>query len=114
MLAVSNLLRIYFRFFSDVFFNFDQKKELALEELKLQEDARALQKEKDLLARERKQLVKTSLKSMEASIFLDKIGSGKCEIRLYYLVQNAGWSPIYNFYSNFFLEQNDMKNEKEK
>ncbi len=80
-------------------FNFDQKKELALEELKLQEDARILQKEKDLLARERKQLVKTSLKSMDASVFLDKIGNGKCEIKLYYLVQNAGWSPIYNFYS---------------
>jgi uncharacterized protein (TIGR02231 family) len=80
-------------------FNFDQKKELALEELKLQEEARILQKEKDLLARERKQLVKTSLKSMDASVFIDKIGSGKCEIKLYYLVQNAGWSPIYNFYS---------------
>ena len=80
-------------------FNFDQKKELALEELKLQEDIKILQKEKDLLLRERKQLVKTSLKSIDASIFIDKIGSGKCEIRLYYLVQNAGWSPIYNFYS---------------
>ncbi len=80
-------------------FNFDQKKDLALEELKLQEDIKNLQKEKDLLLRERKQLVKTSLKSIDASIFIDKIGSGKCEIRLYYLVQNAGWSPIYNFYS---------------
>ena len=65
----------------------------------MQEDIKILQKEKDLLLRERKQLVKTSLKSIDASIFIDKIGSGKCEIRLYYLVQNAGWSPIYNFYS---------------
>ena len=55
-------------------FNFDQKKDLALEELKLQEDIKNLQKEKDLLLRERKQLVKTSLKSIDASIFTDKIG----------------------------------------
>ena len=60
-------------------FNFDQKK--------------------DFLQRERKQLAKTSLKSMDASVFLDKVGSGKTEIRLYYLVQNASWTPIYNFYS---------------
>ena len=80
-------------------FNFDQKKDLALEELKLQEDIRLLQKEKDVLQRERKQLAKTSLKSMDASVFLDKVGSGKTEIRLYYLVQNASWTPIYNFYS---------------
>lgn len=80
-------------------FHFDQRKELALEELKIQEDLKNLNKERDVLGRERKQLVKTSLKSMDASVFLDKIGNGKCEIKLYYLVQNAGWSPIYNFYS---------------
>lgn len=80
-------------------FNFDQKRDLALEELKFQEEIRVLQKEKDVLQRERKQLAKTSLKSMDASVFLDKVGSGKTEIRLYYLVQNASWSPIYNFYS---------------
>lgn len=80
-------------------FNFDQKRDLALEELKFHEEIRVLQKEKDVLQRERKQLAKTSLKSMDASVFLDKVGSGKTEIRLYYLVQNAGWSPIYNFYS---------------
>ncbi len=80
-------------------FNFDQKRDLALEELKLNEEIRILQKDKDLLNRERKQLAKTSLKSMEASIFLDKIGNGKTEIKLYYLVNNAGWTPNYNFYS---------------
>ncbi|HMW07466.1 MAG TPA: mucoidy inhibitor MuiA family protein [Leptospiraceae bacterium] len=80
-------------------FHFEQRRDLALEEIKIQEDIKALNRERDLLARERKQLVKTSLKSMDASIFLDKIGNGKCEIKLFYLVQNAGWSPIYNFYS---------------
>ena len=39
------------------------------------------------------------IKQGETIAFVGPSGSGKTEIRLYYLVQNAGWSPIYNFYS---------------
>ncbi|MDX1957279.1 MAG: DUF4139 domain-containing protein [Leptospiraceae bacterium] len=80
-------------------FNFEQRKELAIEELLLENELKTINKEKDLVAREIKQLAKTTLKNSEASIFLDKQGSGKTEIKLFYLVQNANWSPVYNFYS---------------
>lgn len=80
-------------------FQFEQRKDLAIEEAKIAEEIKKLEKERNLLQRKRKQLTSSSPRTMEASVFLDKIGTGKTTIRLVYLVSNAGWAPTYNFYA---------------
>ena len=80
-------------------FHFDQKRELANEEFQLQSDLKKLNKEKDHLQRQRKQLTKTTPRLLEASVFVEKTGQGTAQIKLFYLVQNAGWNPVYNIYS---------------
>ncbi|MCB1142823.1 MAG: mucoidy inhibitor MuiA family protein [Leptospiraceae bacterium] len=80
-------------------FNFEQKKELALEEHNLTQEIKKLQNEKNVLQRKRNQLIQTSKRSYDASIFLEKEEDGESVIRLYYLVNNAGWTPTYNFYA---------------
>ncbi|HNF14528.1 MAG TPA: mucoidy inhibitor MuiA family protein, partial [Leptospiraceae bacterium] len=80
-------------------FHFDQKRELANEEFQLQADLKKLNKEKDHLQRQRKQLTKTTPRLLEASVFVEKTGQGTAQIKLFYLVQNAGWNPVYNIYS---------------
>jgi len=49
--------------------------------------------------RKRSQLTSTSPKDFEASIFLEKLGPQKTTLKIYYLVNQAGWSPVYNFYA---------------
>lgn len=80
-------------------FHFDQKRELANEEFQLQADLKKLNKEKDHLQRQRKQLTKTTPRLLEASVFVEKTGQGTAQIKLFYLVHNAGWNPVYNIYS---------------
>ncbi len=80
-------------------FHFDQKRELANEEFQLQSDLKKLNKEKDHLQRQRNQLAKTTPRLLEASVFVEKTGQGTAQIKLFYLVQNAGWNPVYNIYS---------------
>ena len=79
--------------------HFTERQRLALEELKLKEDLQKFSKQKDQLQRQRQQFNKSNLKSREAIIFLDKNQSGKTEIRLSYLINNSGWTPVYNFYA---------------
>lgn len=80
-------------------FHFEQQSNLAEEELQLQNELTELNKEKNLLVRQRNQLTATTKKSFEASIFLDKSGNPKTLVKVYYLVNNASWSPLYNFYA---------------
>jgi uncharacterized protein (TIGR02231 family) len=80
-------------------FQFEQRKELALEESKISDEIKKSEKEKSLLQRKRKQLTSSSPRAIEASVFLEKTGTGKTTIRLVYLVNNAGWSPTYNFHA---------------
>jgi uncharacterized protein (TIGR02231 family) len=80
-------------------FHFTERQRLALEELKLKEDLQKFSKQKDQLQRQRQQFNKSNLKNREAIIFLDKNQSGKTEIRLSYLINNSGWTPVYNFYA---------------
>ncbi|MCX7997671.1 MAG: DUF4139 domain-containing protein [Leptospiraceae bacterium] len=80
-------------------FHFEQQSSLAEEELQLQNELTELNKEKNLFVRQRNQLTATTKKSFEASIFLDKSGNPKTILKVYYLVNNASWSPLYNFYA---------------
>lgn len=86
-------------------FHFSERQRLGLEEVKLKEDLQILNKLKDQLNRQRQQFTKTNLKNLEASIFLEKQNSGKVELKIFYLVNKATWTPVYNFYA----KENDKK-----
>ncbi|MCB1176692.1 MAG: DUF4139 domain-containing protein, partial [Leptospiraceae bacterium] len=80
-------------------FQFEQRKDIALEETNIQKELKKLNKDLNLLNRKRKKLTASSPRNIEASVFLDKKENGKTQIRLVYLVNNAGWAPTYNFYA---------------
>ncbi len=86
-------------------FHFAERQRLGLEEVKLKEDLQNLNKLKDQQTRNRQQHTKTNLKNLEASIFLEKQNSGKVDLKIYYLVNKATWTPVYNFYA----KENDKK-----
>lgn len=80
-----------------VLFGFKQRKEAQDELLKLQREARDIQKNLALLERQRKELHASSSKTLrEAVIFVEKRNAGPANATLNYLVTGCGWSPTYN------------------
>lgn len=80
-------------------FHFQLKEEIASQKFKNILDLKKLQKEKNLLKRKRGELTVGSLRQMDAIIFFEKKEVGTSQIKLNYLVNNSGWSPIYNIHS---------------
>lgn len=77
-------------------FIFDQRGNIADEELQLQQQGRALNEELELLRRERSVLAGSSARTVrEAVVFVNLPGSGGGVLRLRYLVNQATWSPSY-------------------
>ena len=80
---------------------FDKRAEHSKKTLELAETARGLKQKQSLLQRRRYELTRSHTKvSREAIVFLDKVGRGRSEIRLNYLVRNATWEPAYNLRSS--------------
>ena len=79
-------------------FDFEQRKLAAEESLTLATEARDLQRQLELLKKERAEMTSGSSKLVrEALIFLDKQAADNGIVRLSYLVGNCGWSSSYNF-----------------
>ncbi|MCB1160721.1 MAG: DUF4139 domain-containing protein, partial [Leptospiraceae bacterium] len=80
-------------------FQFEQQKELALEKLDLEKERSKYYQEKNQISRQRSKLASNNLQTKEALIFIDKKTKGNSVIYLNYLVNNAGWDPVYNFHA---------------
>jgi len=79
-------------------FSFEERQKAADESLKLSEESRQLAKQLSVLQRERSKLTAGASRTVrEAIIFLEKRGADKAAIKLSYIVNDAGWSPAYNF-----------------
>lgn len=77
-------------------FGFEQRKLIADEQLKLMNEAAGLQKQMELLQRQRQELTQGSSRNVrEAVLFVQKTGAGPESVRLNYLVAGCGWSPSY-------------------
>ena len=82
-------------------FSFEERQKAADESLKLAIEAKTLEKELQLLQRERGKLAGGSTRTeREAVVFLEKREAGPAAIKLSYLVSSAGWLPAYNFRSS--------------
>jgi hypothetical protein len=80
-----------------VLFGFEQGKAAHAELLRLENEAKGIQKEIALLERKRAELLASSSKILrEAVIFLEKRSSEAASINLSYTVSNCGWLPTYN------------------
>jgi len=78
-------------------FMFDQRTKQTDAALALQEKARELEKQLQLLRRRRAQLTRDdSRRAREAVVFLDAAEAGPKQVRLSYLVSQASWAPAYN------------------
>jgi len=81
-------------------FSFKQRDDAVTESLKLDVEARELAKQLSLLQRRRGELTAGASRTVsEAVIFLEKRDAPAGVVRLSYLVNEAGWSPAYNFRS---------------
>ena len=79
-------------------FSFDQRDRAAKELLVQEKEARQLQKQSEVLQRERAKLTRGATPTIrEAVLFLEKRGEGKASVRLTYLAGGCGWSPSYTF-----------------
>ncbi len=77
-------------------FQFDQRKSIADEELRLGIELRTLNEERELLERRKNELASGSSRTArEAVVFANLQGDGG-KLRVRYLVANATWSPSYN------------------
>ena len=83
-------------------FSFEQRRKIAAEALALGTEARSLAKQLSVLQRERGKLTheETTHAEREAIVFLEKRDAAKAQLRLSYLVAEAGWEPAYNFRAN--------------
>lgn len=78
-------------------FQFSQRKQLAEEELKLRGLSDELQKELQLLQRQRDTVAGGSAKTIrEAIVFVNVTEPAGGALRVRYLVNNASWAPSYN------------------
>jgi len=78
-------------------FDFDQRKNLVEELLRLETEQRTITEQINLLQRRKAELTAGSTRTVrEAVVFLDRPQAGAVELRLSYLVGNAGWEPTYN------------------
>ncbi|NQT85537.1 mucoidy inhibitor MuiA family protein, partial [bacterium] len=79
-------------------FTFEERQKAADESLKLQGELRTLGREEALLQRRRSKLTSGSSRTVrEAVLFVENPAGAKTDVRLSYLVGQAGWSPVYNF-----------------
>jgi len=77
-------------------FCFEQRQSIAEEQVKLAEEARALDQELSLLQRQRSEIAQGASRTLrEAVLFVEKQADGPQQLRLNYLVNNCGWSPSY-------------------
>ena len=82
-------------------FSFEERQKAAEESLKLSIEAKTLEKELQVLQRERSKLAGGATRTeREAVVFLEKREAGPAAIKLSYLVSSAGWTPAYNFRSS--------------
>jgi hypothetical protein len=76
-------------------FQFDQRKAIADQELKLAKDQRDVNEQLSVVQRRRAEVTGKSSKTLrEAVVFVSRKGGGT--VRLRYLVEAAGWAPSYN------------------
>lgn len=76
---------------------FDQRREIATEEIKLQRDLRDLKDQINLLNREKSTLSGSSSRTArEAVVFLNVDAANGGALHLRYLVNRASWQPSYN------------------
>jgi uncharacterized protein (TIGR02231 family) len=79
-------------------FSFEERKKAHEEALTLATEARELNEQLSLLQRKRAEISRGSTRTVrEALVFIDKANRGQAQLRLSYLVANAGWEPSYNF-----------------
>ena len=79
-------------------FAFEQRQKAAEDLLKLEGEAKELAKALALAQRRRGELTSGATRTVrEALVFLDRAGAEKGELKLSYLVSQAGWAPAYNF-----------------
>lgn len=79
-------------------FSFEQRKLILTEQVTLEKEAKTLAEQLSLAERKRAEIAAGSSKTIrEAVVFLDKLADGAENIRLNYLVNQAGWSPTYSF-----------------
>lgn len=77
-------------------FGFEQRKLTSNEQIELEQQARDLNKQLELLKRQRLEITGSASRTVrEAVIFLQKNNADDQEVRLNYLVGNCGWSPTY-------------------
>ena len=77
-------------------FQFEQRKTIAMSELKLAKDARDLAEQLNTLQRQREQITGGSSRTVrEAVVFANFPGTGG-KLRVRYLVSDATWFPSYN------------------
>ncbi len=77
-------------------FGFEQRKLTTEEQINLEQEQRKLNKQLELLQRQRAKITGSSSKTVrEAILFLEKHDDQGQSIRLNYLVNNCGWSPTY-------------------
>jgi uncharacterized protein (TIGR02231 family) len=82
-------------------FSFAQRKLILGEQITLEKEAKTLGEQLSLAERKHAEIAASSSKTVrEAVVFLDKLDDGVENIRLNYLVNQAGWSPTYNFRSD--------------
>ncbi|MEX2187603.1 MAG: DUF4140 domain-containing protein [Pirellulales bacterium] len=82
-------------------YSFEQRKLIVTEQVALEKEAKQLAEQLSLAERKRAEIAAGSSKTIrEAVLFLDKLAEGPQNVRLNYLVNNAGWSPTYTFRSD--------------
>jgi uncharacterized protein (TIGR02231 family) len=79
-------------------FSFEQRTAAAKELLALENEAKQLNEQLALQARQREELTKGASHTVrEAVLFVEKRAEGAGTVQLNYLVQSCGWSPTYTF-----------------
>jgi hypothetical protein len=77
-------------------FQFAQREKIAEDDVALVQQTRELNAQLELLNRQRAEITAGASKTVrEAVLFVEKHGPDAAEVRLNYLVGNAGWSPSY-------------------
>lgn len=77
-------------------FNFAKREEIAKREIELTSELRLLQKEHELVNRQKAEITNGSSKTVrEAVLFLQKNNDAAGSVRLNYMVSSCGWSPSY-------------------
>lgn len=77
-------------------FAFEQREQIAEQEVDLQRQMHDLNEQMQLLQRQRGELTRGAERTVrEAVLFLHKQADGPVDVRLNYLVNGCGWSPAY-------------------